>query len=159
MQFQNLLICFDAIANLLVNQDQKNTRDDIKSAYENTPQDVIADASRFNKQFNKLQIGGNSASVSIGKMLTVMSEQDNTIRILSRILGREYNEQHLHDIHNSLFGNLDNTGGSDKRDGMYLASLLTRLTTFIHEQHRQIQLLIDEVSKNVNQVTKQLEQT
>jgi fido (protein-threonine AMPylation protein) len=143
----------------LINQDQKNTRDDIKSAYENTPQDVIADASRFNTQFNKLQIGGNSASVSIGKMLTVMSEQDNTIRILSRILGREYNEQHLHDIHNSLFGNLDNTGGSDNRDGKYLVSLLTRLTTFIHEQNRQIQLLIDEVTKNVNQVTKQLEQT
>ena len=143
----------------MANQDQKNTRDDIKSAYENTPQDVIADASRFNTQFNKLQIGGNSASVSIGKMLTVMSEQDNTIRILSRILGREYNEQHLHDIHNSLFGNLDNTGGSEKRDGMYLAGLLTSLTTSIHEQHRQIQLLIDEVTKNVNQVTKQLEQT
>ena len=89
-------------------------------------------------------------------MLTVMSEQDNTIRILSRILGREYNEQHLHDIHDSLFGN---TGGSDNRDDMYLASLLTRLTTFIHEQNRQIQLLIDEVTKNVNQVTKQLEQT
>jgi hypothetical protein len=142
----------------LVNQDQNNTRDDIKSTCENTPQDVIADASRFNTQFNKLQIGGNSASVSIGKMLTVMSEQDNTIRILSRILGREYNEQHLHDIHNSLFGNLDNTGGSDNRDGMYLASLLKRLTTFIHEQHRQIQLLIDEVTKNVNQVTKKLEQ-
>ncbi len=144
----------------MVNQDQKNTRDDIKSTYENTPQDVIADAAQFNKQFNKLQIGGNSASVSIGKMLTVMSEQDNTIRILSRILGREYNEQHLHEIHNSLFGNLDNSiGGSEKRDGTYLASLLTRLTNFIHEQHRQIQLLIDEVTKNVNQVTKQLEQT
>ena len=139
----------------MVDQDQKNTRDDIKSAYENTPQDVIADASRFNTQFNKLQIGGNSASVSIGKMLTVMSEQDNTIRILSRILGREYNEQHLHDIHDSLFGN--QTGGSDNRDGNYLASLLTRLTKFIHEQNRQIQLLIDEVTKNVNQVTKQLE--
>lgn len=143
----------------MVNQDQKNTRDDIKTAYENTPQDVIADASRFNTQFNKLQIGGNSASVSIGKMLTVMSEQDNTIRILSRILGREYNEQHLHAIHNSLFGNLDYTGESDNRDGMNLAGLLTRLTTFIHEQNRQIQLLIDEVTKNVNQVTKQLEQT
>jgi hypothetical protein len=144
----------------LANQDEKNTHDDIKSAYENTPQDVIADTARFNKQFNKLQIGGNSASVSIGKMLTVMSEQDNTIRILSRILGREYNEQHLHDIHNSLFGNLDNSGGwSDKRNGTYLASLLTKLTTFIHEQHRQIQLLIEEVTKNVNQVAKQLEQT
>ena len=58
--------------------------------------------------FNQFQRGGNSASVSIGKMLTVMSEQDNTIRILSRILGREYNEQHLHDIHDLLFGNLYN---------------------------------------------------
>ena len=85
--------------------------------------------------------------------------QLNELIKITRILGREYNEQHLHDIHNSLFGNLDNTGGSDKRDGMYLASLLTRLTTFIHEQHRQIQLLIDEVTKNINQVTKQLEQT
>jgi hypothetical protein len=37
-------------------------------------------------------------------MLTVLSEQDNTIRALSRILGRDYNEQHLHDMHNSLFG-------------------------------------------------------
>ena len=138
------------------NPDQKNTRDDKKSAYENTPQDVLAQASRFNSQFNKLQIGGNSASVSIGKMLTVMSEQDNTIRILSRILGKEYNEQHLHEIHNSLFGNTD---GFDNRDDMYLASLLTRLTKFIHEQNGQIQLLIDEVTKNVNQVTKQLEQT
>ena len=83
----NLFQCFGVITNLLVNQDQNNTRDDIKSTCENTPQDVIADASRFNTQFNKLQIDGNSASVSIGKMLTVMSEQDNTIRILSRILG------------------------------------------------------------------------
>jgi fido (protein-threonine AMPylation protein) len=144
----------------LANQDEKNTPADTKSSYENTPQDVIADAARFNKQFNKLQIGGNSASVSIGKMLTVMSEQDNTIRILSRILGRDYNGQHLHDIHNSLFGNLDYSGsGSDKKNGIYLASLLRRLTTFIHEQHRQIQSLIEEVTKSVNQVTMELDQT
>jgi hypothetical protein len=53
----------------------------------------------------------------------------------------------------------DSTGESDNRDGMNLAGLLTRLTTFIHEQNLQIQLLIDEVTKNLNQVTKQLEQT
>jgi hypothetical protein len=76
---------------------------------------------------------------------------------LTRILGRDYNEQHLHDIDNSLFGNLDNSGGeSDKRNKTYLASLLTRLTAFIHEQHRQIQSLIEEVTKSVNQVTKEL---
>ena len=39
-------------------------------------------------------------------MLIVMGDQDNTIRVLSRILGQEYNEQHLHDMHNSLFGGL-----------------------------------------------------
>ena len=37
------------------------------------------------------QLGGNPATVSIGRMLTVMSEQDNTIRVLSKILGRDYN--------------------------------------------------------------------
>ena len=84
-------------------------------------------------------------------MLTVMSEQDNTIRILSRILGREYNEQHLHDIYNSLEFLIIQVG--------LIRGMVTSLTTFIHEQHRQIQLLIDEVTKNVNQVTKQLEQT
>jgi hypothetical protein len=72
----------------------------------NTPQSVIANAARFNKQFLDSQLGGNPSTVSIGKMLTVMSEQDNTIRVLSRILGRDYNEQHLHDMHNSLFGDI-----------------------------------------------------
>ena len=47
---------------------------------------------RFNKQFLDSQLGGNPTTVGIGKMLTVMSEQDNTIRALSRILGRDYNE-------------------------------------------------------------------
>jgi hypothetical protein len=44
----------------------------------NTPPNVIAIASRFNKQFLDSQLGDNPATVSIGKMLTVMSEQDNT---------------------------------------------------------------------------------
>jgi hypothetical protein len=72
----------------------------------NTPSNVMANAARFNKQFLDSQLGGNPATVSIGKMLTVMSEQDNTIRVLSKILARDYNEQHLHDMHNSLFGDI-----------------------------------------------------
>lgn len=122
----------------------------------NTPPNVIANAARFNKQFLDSQLGGNPTTVSIGKMLTVMSEQDNTIRALSRILGRDYNEQHLHDMHNTLFGDI--TGGSGSgREGMHLGNLLTQLTTFIHQQNQQIQALIDEIRKYVKQLNDQMQ--
>jgi fido (protein-threonine AMPylation protein) len=88
-------------------------------------------------------------------MLTVMSEQDNTIRVLSRILGRDYNEQHLHDMHNSLFGGLIGGSGT-RREGMDVGNLLTQLTAFIHQQHQQIQALIDEIRKNVKQINDQM---
>ncbi|MFY9795010.1 MAG: hypothetical protein WAK17_20600 [Candidatus Nitrosopolaris sp.] len=121
----------------------------------NTPPNVIANAARFNRQFLDSQLGGNPATVSIGKLLTVMGEQDNTIRELSRILGRNYNEQHLHDMHNSLFGDLIGGSGT-RREGMHVGNLLAQLTTFIHEQHQQIQVLIDEIRKNVKQITDQM---
>ena len=142
----------------MINEDKKNAQDqDIKSVqYENTPQNVIANAARFNKQFLDSQLGGNPVTVSIGKMLTVMSEQDNTIRVLSRILGRDYNEQHLHDMHNSLFGDLA-SGPSSSREGMHVGNLLNQLTTFIHQQHQQIQALIDEIRKNVKQINDQMQ--
>ena len=91
----------------MINDDKKNLQQDqsVKSVqHENTSQSVIFNAARFNKQFLDSQLGGNPATVSIGRMLTVLSEQDSTIRVLSKILGRDYNEQHLHDMHNSLFG-------------------------------------------------------
>jgi hypothetical protein len=122
----------------------------------NISPNVIANAARFNKQFLDSQLGGNPATVSIGKMLTVMSEQDNTIRVLSRILGRDYNEQHLHDMHNSLFGDIA-SGPSTGREGMYLGNVLTQLTTFIHEQNQQIQALIDEIRKTVKQINDQIQ--
>jgi hypothetical protein len=142
----------------MINEVKKNAQDqDIKSVqYENTPQNVIANAARFNKQFLDSQLGGNPATVSIGKMLTVMSEQDNTIRVLSRILGRDYNEQHLHDMHNSLFGDLA-SGPSSGREGMHVGNLLTQLTTFIQQQHQQIQALIDEIRKNVKHINDQMQ--
>ncbi len=56
--------------------------------YTNTPLNVIANSSRFNitaSRFNNIEIGGNPIAASISKLLTVMGEQDNTIRILSKI--------------------------------------------------------------------------
>jgi len=58
----------------------------------NTPPNVIANTARFNTQFNNIQIG-NPITVNIGKLLIVMGEQDNTIRILSKAIGQNYNEQ------------------------------------------------------------------
>jgi hypothetical protein len=145
----------------MINEDKKIPQQDqsnVKSAqYENTPQNVIYNAARFNKQFLDSQLGGNPATVSIGKMLTVTSEQDNTIRVLSRILGRDYNEQHLHDMHNSLFGDPSIGGHSIGREGMHMGNLLNQLTTFIHQQNQQIQALIEEIRKNVKQINDQMQ--
>jgi hypothetical protein len=137
-------------------EDKKNPQPDqtVQSTqYEKTPKNVIFNAARFNKQFLDSQLGGSPATVSVGKMLTVMSEQDNTIRTLSKILGRDYNEQHLHDMHNSLFGDPSVGDHSIGREGMHLDNILNQLTTFIHEQNQQIQTLIDEIRKQVKQIS------
>lgn len=94
--------------------------------YENTPY-VIANAVRFNKQFLDSSLGGNSETVSRGKMLTVMSEQDNTIRVLSRLVGQDYNEQHLHDMLNSLFGSL--AEGHKSGEGVSIGNRFRHLLT------------------------------
>jgi hypothetical protein len=135
----------------MINEDKNNP-----AHYENTPQKVIYNAARFNKQFLDSQLGGNPATVSVGRMLTVMSEQDNTIRVLSKILGRDYNDQRLHDMHNSLFADPSLGAHSIGKEGMNMAHLLNQLTTFIHQQNQQIQTLIDEIRKNVKQITDQL---
>lgn len=139
----------------MINDDKKNLQQDqsVKSVqHENTSQSVIFNAARFNKQFLDSQLGGNPATVSIGRMLTVLSEQDNTIRVLSKILGRDYNEQHLHDMHNSLFGDPTLGTHSIGKEGMHLGNLLNQLTTLIHQQNQQIQVLIEEIRKSVKQI-------
>jgi hypothetical protein len=130
----------------MVNENQKNPEDQNVTSieYDNIPKEVIANTARFNKQFLDKQLGGNPIMVSIGKMLTVMSDQDNTIRTLSRILGRDHNDQHLHDMHNEIFGGMLGQSGRG-REGMDLGSISSKLTTFIHEQNQQIQTLIDEI--------------
>ena len=123
--------------------------------YDNTPKEVIANTARFNKQFLNRQLGGNPVSVSIGKMLTVMSDQDNTIRTLSRILGQDHNDQNLHDMHNSIFGGLIGDSGSG-REGMDLGNISSKLTTFIYQQNQLIQTLIDEIKKNFEEINSQI---
>jgi hypothetical protein len=88
-------------------------------------------------------------------MLTVMSDQDNTIRTLSRILGREHNDQNLHDMHNSIFGGLIGESGRGK-EGMDLSNISNKLTTFIYQQNQQIQTLIDEIKKNFEEINSQI---
>jgi hypothetical protein len=118
---------------------------------ETTPQNVIANAARFNQQFIDKQIGGNPITVSLGKLLTVMGEQDNTIRVLSKALGQNHNDQQLHDMHNSLFGGLID-GASPGKEGINLGPLLTQITTFINQQNQQIQTLIAKITQDIQQL-------
>ena len=116
----------------------------------NTPLNVIANASRFNitaSRFNNIEIGGNPVAASISKLLTVMGEQDNTIRTLSKILGQNHNDRQMHDMHNSLFGGISGgfvTGSED----LDLDGLLTRITGFINLQNQRIQALIAAIMKD-----------
>jgi hypothetical protein len=135
------------------NQRQNTQGQNEESAYnENTPQNVIANAARFNQQFIDKQIGGNPITVSLGKLLTAMGEQDNTIRVLSKDLGQNHNDQQLHDMHSSLFGGLVAGSGSIK-EGMDLGSILTQITSFINQQNKQIQTLIATITQDIQQLT------
>jgi hypothetical protein len=142
----------------MVNESEKNIQNQNVNhrPVDNTPQNVIANTARFNKEFLDSKLGGTPATVSIGKLLTAMGEQDNTIRVLSRLLGRDYNEQHLHDMHNSIFGGLA-SGPSNGKEGMDTGNILNQLTAFIHEQNQQIQGLIDEIRKNVKQINDKIQ--
>jgi hypothetical protein len=122
----------------------------------NTPPNVIANAARFNTQFINMQIGGNPITVSIGKLLTVLGEQDNTIRILSKAIGQDYDEQQMHDMHNSLFGGLLSGSGTG-REGLDLRGLLTQITAFINQQNQQIQTLIAAIVQDIQHVTSQVQ--
>jgi hypothetical protein len=110
----------------------------------NTPLNVIANSSRFNitaSRFNNIEIGGNPIAASISKLLTVLGEQDNTIRVLSKILGHNHNDRQMHDMHNSLFEGISGgfVAGSEDMD---YCGLLTGVTAFVTQQNQQIQKLI-----------------
>ena len=124
---------------------------------ENTPQNVIFNAAQFNRQFIDKQIGGNPNTVSLGKLLTIMGEQDNTIRVLSKALRQNHNDQQLHEMHNSLFGCLV-TGSGAGKEGLNLGPLLTQVTTFINQQNRQIQTLNAKITQDIQQLASKEQQ-
>jgi hypothetical protein len=139
----------------MANQNQRQNPSDQNEEpvyNENTPQNVIANTAQFNRQFLDKQIGGNPVTVSLGKLLTVMGEQDNTIRVLSKALGQNHNDQQLHDMHNSLFGGLID-GANSGKEGINLGPLLTQITTFINQQNQQIQTLIAKITQDIQQLT------
>ncbi len=110
----------------------------------NTPLNVIANSSLFNitaSRFNNIEIGGNPIAASISKLLTVLGEQDNTIRILSKILGHDHNDRQMHDMHNSLFEGISGGFVAGSEDMDYVG-LLTGVTAFVNQQNKQIQKLI-----------------
>ena len=103
-----------------------------------TPSNIVANASRYNNnasRLNNMKTGGNSVIESIGKLLTVMGVQDNTIMTLSKIAGQSYNNRQMHEMHNSLFGGPAGDYGTDMSD------LLTNATNYIKQQNQQIQKL------------------
>ena len=67
-------------------------------------------------------------------------------RVLSRILGQDYNEQHLHDMHNSLFGDIA-SGPSSGREGTHLRNLLTQVTTFNNSNINRFRYLLMKLEK------------
>jgi hypothetical protein len=71
-------------------------------------------------------------------------------------LERDHNDQHLHDMHNALFGGLIGDSGSG-RESMDLNSISNQLTTLLHQQNQQIQTLIDEIRKNFEEVNSQIQ--
>ena len=81
------------------------------------------------------ETGGNSVIASLGKLLTVMGVQDDTIRTLSKISGQSYNNRQMHEMHNSLFGGPTGDYGTD------ISDLLTNANNFIKQQNQQIQKL------------------
>ena len=123
------------------------TQNDNQGKNDLTPQDVISNAARFNKQFINKQLAG-PVTVSVGKMLTVMGQQHSTIGILSNILGESHSDKELHDMHNSIFGGLVDGSGTGRK-GMELEDVLDKITDFINHQNQQIQELIVKISQNV----------
>ena len=112
-----------------------------------TPSDIIANTARFNKQFLNKE-SASPVTVNIGKMLTVMGQQENTIGILYNIMGQNYSDKQLHDMHNAIFGGLVGAGSGTDSKGMDLDGILDKLTACIHQQNQQIKELLEKISQN-----------
>lgn len=69
-----------------------------------------------NKQDNLNKESASPVTVNIGNMLTVRGQQENTIGILYNIMGQNYSDKQLHDMHNAIFGSRVGAGsGTDSK--------------------------------------------
>jgi hypothetical protein len=114
------------------------------------PPSVIANMAHFNMQFyNKVYNEDNPVIINIAKMLTVMGQQDNTIRILYNIMGQNYSDKQLHDMHNTIFGGLEGDISEKDVKGIDFKDIIDKLTSCIHQQNQQIKELSDKIRQKV----------
>jgi hypothetical protein len=140
-EYHNYILCFLLYCMNIENQSNRQDKNDL------IPSDTIAYAARFNKQFLNKELA-SPVTVNIGKMLTVMGQQENTIGILCNIMGQNYSDKQLHDMHNSIFGSLADDGSVMDSKGMDLEGILDKLTACIHQQNQQIKELLEKISQN-----------
>ena len=129
------------------NQNNKEHKNDL------IPPNVIANMANFNMQFyNKVYNEDNPVIINIAKMLTVMGQQDNTIRILYNIMGQNYSDKQLHDMHNTIFGGLEGDISEKDVKGIDFKDIIDKLTTCIHQQNEQIKELSDKIRNKVQHI-------
>jgi len=74
---------------------------------------------------------------------------------LSKILGYDYNDRQIHNIHNSLFGGISRgfvTGSEEEEEDISYCGLLTQITAYIHLQNQQIPKLVASNMKNEQKI-------
>lgn len=128
------------------NENQNN-----KAKNDLIPSNVIANMAHFNMQFyNKVYNEENPVIINIAKMLTVMGQQENTIGILYNIMGQNYSDKQLHDMHSKIFGGLEG-GDISKKDvkDIDFKDIIDKLTACLHQQNQQIKELSDKIRQKV----------
>ncbi len=129
------------------NQNNKERNNDL------IPSNVIANMARFNMQFyNKVYNEENPVIINIAKMLTVMGQQENTIRILYHIMGQNYSDKQLHDMHNTIFGGLEGSISENDIKDIDFEDVIGKLTVCIHQQNQQIKELSDKIKQKVQHI-------
>lgn len=114
------------------------------------PSNVIANMAHFNMQFyNKVYNEENPVIINIAKMLTVMGQQENTIGILYNIMGRNYSDKQLHDMHNKIFGGLEGYISEKDVKDIDFKDIIDKLTACLHQQNQQIKELSDKIRQKV----------
>jgi hypothetical protein len=128
------------------NQNNKGNNDLI-------PPNVIANMAHFNMQFyKKVYNEDNPVIINIAKMLTVMGQQENIIGILYNIMGQNYSDKQLHDMHNTIFGGLEGDISEKDVKGIDFEEIIGKLTACIQQQNQQIKELSDKIRHKVQHI-------